>query len=262
LTVHFCDITGFTSIAERMPPDELLQLLSECLGELSEEILNSGGTIDKYIGDNIMAFWGAPEPLSDHARRACRAVLANRIRMACLRDRWSARGLPPMHVRIGLHTGDVIVGNMGSEHRLDYTVLGDAVNVSSRLENLNRLYGTEILISETTRRAAGENLVARPIDWVRVAGREQSLQIFEPLGFRDEMDQAEAEQACRIAEVSERALNYYHAREWRKAINELDEVLILLPRDGAAGVLRARCEHYKKTPPPHLWDGADQTYKF
>jgi adenylate cyclase len=261
LTVHFCDIAGFTAIAENLPPDELLKLLSECLGELSEEITLSGGTIDKYIGDNIMAFWGAPEPLEDHAARACHALLRNRERMKRLRERWSERSLPSLYTRMALHTGQVIVGNIGSEHRLNYTVLGDTVNVASRLENLNRLYGTEILISETTQRAVGEELIARPVDWVRVAGREEALLIHEPFGFREELDDATLRRACEVKKISERALSHYRARRWGEAITNFNDVLLLLPNDGVATVLKTRCERYQDNPPGSDWRGADQTTK-
>lgn len=261
LTIHFCDIAGFTSIAEKLPPDELLSLLSECLGELSDEIMLSHGTIDKYIGDSIMAFWGAPEPLPDHALRACRAVLRNRECMMRLRQSWSERGLPLLHTRMALHTGSTLVGNIGSRHRLNYTVMGDTVNVASRLENINRLYGTEILISETTRHAAGEILLARPVDWVRVEGREGALQIFEPLGVSDEMSHADLQRALCIVELSESALKQYRARRWQEASSIFSELLEVVPQDSVASLLKSRCERFGSTPPVGAWDGVDQTFK-
>jgi len=261
LTVHFCDIAGFTTVAEKMSPQELLQLLSECLGELSEEITFSGGTIDKYIGDSIMAFWGAPEPLPDHAAIACRALLRNCRRMEKLRVRLQERQLPPLHVRMALHTGTVLVGNIGSEHRLNYSVIGDTVNVASRLENLNRLYGTSILISDATRQAIGAGLIARPVDWVRVEGREAALQIFEPFGFEGEMEPAEQERSLHVVEISERALALYRARRWQEAVECFDAILEILPGDSVAVLFKTSCQAYAQNPPPASWDGVEQTFK-
>ncbi len=261
LTVHFCDIAGFTSVAEKMSPQELLQLLSECLGELSEEITLSGGTIDKYIGDSIMAFWGAPEPLPDHAATACRALLRNCQRMDNLRTRLRERQLPPLYIRMALHTGTVLVGNIGSEHRLNYSVIGDTVNVASRLENLNRLYGTSILISDATRQAIGEKLIARPVDWVRVEGREGVLQIFEPFGFEGEMESADQQRYKQVVQISERASALYRARRWQEASQCFDAIQELLPGDGVATLFKTSCQAYAKNSPPESWDGVEQTFK-
>jgi len=261
LTVHFCDIAGFSAVAEKMPPHELLQLLSECLGELSEEITLSGGTIDKYIGDSIMAFWGAPEPLPDHATIACRALLRNCHRMEELRIRLLERNLPPLHVRMALHSGNALVGNIGSEHRLNYSVLGDTVNVASRLENLNRYYKTQILISDATREAIGEKLIARPVDWVRVEGREGTLEIFEPFGFEGEMTPGDEQRAKQVVEMSQQALELYRVRKWDEAARYFDAILEILPGDGVASLFKASCQVYSVNPPADEWDGVEQTFK-
>src|SRR5262249_36317373 len=138
------------------------------LQTLSEQILASGGTVDKYIGDAIMAFWGAPVDLPRHALAACTAAVRNQQALAVLRGRWLSEGKPPFHMRIGIHTGDVVVGNIGSARRLNYTVIGDAVNLASRLEGLNKYYGTQTLISDATHDEVKFNVVARPLDWVSV----------------------------------------------------------------------------------------------
>jgi putative heme-binding domain-containing protein len=179
LTVFFSDIADFTAITESMSGEELVDHLGEYLGALSEEVLAAGGTVDKYIGDALMAFWGAPTPNPAHALAACTAAQRGRQRLARLR--------PACHTRFGIHTGEVVVGNIGSANRLNYTVIGDAVNLASRLEGLNKVYGTEALISEETHRQAGDAVVARPLDWVAVKGRTRPVLVCELLGLSGEL---------------------------------------------------------------------------
>ena len=161
LTMFFCDIADFTTISERLSPEMLVTHLGEYLQALSGQVLATGGTVDKYIGDAIMAFWGAPMPNARHALAACTAAVRCQQILARLRPSWEAAGKPPFRARIGLHTGEVVVGNIGSVERLNYTVIGDAVNLASRLEGLNKYYGTAVMISETTYREAG-----RPASWL------------------------------------------------------------------------------------------------
>src|SRR5262249_26375049 len=150
LTIYFSDIADFTSISESMPPEALVAHLGEYLQAMSEQVLAAGGTVDKYIGDAVMAFWGAPLENAEHDRGAGTAAVRNQQPLRKLRERWQAEGKPPFRARIGIHTGEVIVGNIGSAARLNYTVIGDAVNLASRLEGLNKYYDTSILISEST----------------------------------------------------------------------------------------------------------------
>jgi adenylate cyclase len=150
LTIFFSDLEGFTSVAEQLPPETLVLLLGEYLEAMTDQILASGGTVDKYIGDAIMAFWNAPSSVADHALRGCTIALTNQRRLAELRESWRERGLPAFKVRIGLNTGEAFVGNIGSEARLDYTAIGDSVNLASRLEGLNKYFGTDIMISAST----------------------------------------------------------------------------------------------------------------
>ncbi len=262
LSIYFCDIVDFVGLAEQLKAADLLNLLGEYLGDLSQGISESGGTIDKYIGDSIMAFWGAPEPQENHAELACRAMLQNQERMKSLRRRWQERGLPPVHVRMAVHTGKVIVGNIGSEQRLNYTVIGDSVNVASRLEHLNRLYGTQSLISDVTFLAVADKLVVRPIDFVRVKGRNGIVQIFEPLGFRDAMSKDELLRAEELVALSIDMLSYYRSRLWDEALPCLYQILAAYPDDGVALLFKKRCEHFLKNPPPPNWDGVDYTAKF
>lgn len=190
LTICFTDIWGFTSIAERLPPEELVRILSEYLDELTAEIQASGGTVDKYTGDGVLAFWGAPEAREDHALAACSAALRFRDRVNHLNERRTEAGGPVLQTRIGIHTGEVVVGTIGSQVRLNYTVMGDAVNIASRMEQLNKTYGTEILISESTYVSAGRKPEVRQIDHVTIRGREQPILIYELVQVADAKPEA------------------------------------------------------------------------
>ena len=186
-----------TSIAETMAPDELVQLLSRYFDEMTQVIAAQGGTVDKFIGDAIMAFWGAPALTADHAARACEAALRSQRKLAELRAAPDPPGLANIRARIGIATGDVLVGNVGSHDRFNYTVMGDTVNLASRLEGLNKLYGTRILISDHTYQAAREHIVARPVGVVQVKGKRQCVEVWEPLCLACE-DDAVARELARL----------------------------------------------------------------
>lgn len=180
ITVMFADLEGFTPVSEMLTPEELVSLINEFLGEMTALILDEGGTIDKYEGDLIMAFFGAPIPLEDHAQRACRTALRMQARMRQLRKTWSRRGLPELRVRIGLHSGPAIVGNMGSEFRFNYTAMGDTVNLASRLEGANKEYGTYVMLSQVTRQMAGPSAFRfRDLGTTRVKGKKEEIDIYE-----------------------------------------------------------------------------------
>ena len=182
LTVMFADLEGFTPLSEQLEPKALVHLVNEFLTEMSSIILQQEGTIDKYEGDLIMAFFGAPLPLEDHAQRACRAALAMQVRMEQLRDQWKRQGLPELRVRIGLHSGLAVVGNMGSDFRFNYTAMGDTVNLASRLEGANKDFGTYTLISNTTRKQAGEQEFAyRNLGEIQVKGKSEMTAVYELL---------------------------------------------------------------------------------
>jgi adenylate cyclase len=185
VTVFFSDIRGFTTIAETLPPEALAELLNEYLGAMTDIVFRHEGLLDKYIGDAVMAFWGAPVPNPDHAARCCRAALDMLAALATLHERWRTAGLPLLHIRVGIHSGEAAVGNFGSARRFSYTAMGDSVNLASRLEGLNREYGTTILISEATLDAIGDEFLCREVDRVRVRGRSQPVGVYELLGRRD-----------------------------------------------------------------------------
>jgi len=188
ITIFFSDIRGFTTISETLGPEELVQLLNEYLSAMTEIIIEYKGTIDKYMGDAIMAFWGAPVPLEDHAYYACLACLAQLEHLKKLQDTWKERGLPVIEIGMGLNSGPAVVGNMGSSHRMEYTCMGDTVNLGSRLEGSNKMYGTNIIISEYTYEMVKDKVVARELDLVRVKGKSQPVRIYELIGITNPED--------------------------------------------------------------------------
>ncbi|HEX6103033.1 MAG TPA: adenylate/guanylate cyclase domain-containing protein [Alphaproteobacteria bacterium] len=252
LSVLFTDLAGFTGLSERLG-SAVVPILTQYLSRASAAIHAEGGTIDKFIGDAVMAFWGAPLPDSDHAVNACRAALRLREITAVLRAAGpeEARGLS---IRIGLNTGPMLVGNIGSEERLSYTVIGDAVNLASRLEGLNKLYGTEIIIGEATRTAAGPRIVARELDRVAVYGRSGSTRVYELIALAGTAGDAVA------AWISayERGLALYRERRWAEAISALQRVSGLKgAEDAPAALLIDRARHYMRLPPPGDWGGIE-----
>lgn len=251
MTVSFCDLADFTSVAEALSPEDLVRHLSEYFDTSSAEITATLGTVDKYIGDAIMAFWGAPAPSADHAAAACKAALRNQADLARLRPRWRLEGKPELRARIGIHTGEMIVGNIGSEARFNYTVMGDPVNVASRLEGLGKYYGAEILIGEPTYLDARPAVVARPVDWVSVKGKTEGLRIYELLALKGE----DRPEFAEVVALSGRALDLYRGRDWAGAIRHCEEVVRLRPGDGPGRVLIARCRAFLADPPADDWDG-------
>ncbi len=251
LTVFFSDIEGFTAIAERLPPEDLVEQLAEYLGEMNQQIREEQGTVDKFIGDSIMAFWGAPVPHPEHALAACRAALLCRDRLSGLQRKWREEGKPLFAQRIGINTGEVIVGNMGSAVRMNYTVVGDPVNTASRLEGLNRFYGTQIIIGQSTHELVKGGFVTRPLDLVSVKGRRTGIRVYE---LMDRVETAD-EKKKRVAELTTAALDAYLGRRWDEAIAGYERVLQLDAGDQAARLMLARCRHYREDPPPGDWNG-------
>ncbi len=188
ITVFFSDVRGFTSISESLSPEDLVQLLNDYLSVMTDLIIEYRGTIDKYMGDAIMAFWGAPVPEKDHAYLACVATLKQVKELKNLQDKWQAQGWPVIDVGAGLNTGYAVVGNMGSSHRMDYTVMGDTVNLGSRLEGTNKMYHTRIIISQYTYEKVKDRVIARELDNIRVKGKQEPVTIYELIELVDEAD--------------------------------------------------------------------------
>jgi adenylate cyclase len=251
ITVFFSDIASFTKISEQLPPEILIDVLSDYLNQMTQVMLDAGATVDKYIGDAIMAFWGAPHDQTDAALKACYAALGNQHQLIDLRAKWKASGLPEIRARIGLHTGEALVGNFGSENRLDYTAIGDTVNLAHRLEGLNEHYGTDILISEATRLEVGNQFLVRCIDRVAVKGREAGTIIFELI---KPLDEADAREIAFCTEF-ESALNQYFQADFDSAQKAFEEILKQYPDDGPGREMLRRCMLYAENPPPDDWDG-------
>jgi adenylate cyclase len=250
MTVLFSDVRNFTSLSEGLPPEELSRLMNEFLTPLTEAIHHNQGTIDKYMGDAIMAFWGAPlrDPLQ--ATHAVRAALEMVRRVETIQADFMARGWPAIRIGVGLNTGTMSVGNMGSEFRMAYTVLGDAVNLGSRLEGLTKQYGVDILISATTREAAGE-LVCREIDRVRVKGKHEPVAIYEPLGWPGEV----APESLAALRQHEHALSLYRSRNWDEAEKIFSGLLEEEPGRAIYSIYLGRMAGFRQAPPPNDWDG-------
>jgi adenylate cyclase len=251
VSMFFSDIAGFSTISESISEDALVELMGEYLGEMTTVILESGGTLDKYMGDAIMAFWNAPIPLEQHAHAACRVALRCQRKLRDLREDWERRGLPLIYARVGLHTGRVRVGNFGSKSRMDYTIIGDAVNLCARLEGLNRYYGTEILVGEETQVRVRDAMLFRPIDLVAVKGRVTPERIFELMAPRADATAAQRALAAGYAEALER----YLAQDFAGAAGRLDALLREHPEDRASQALRERCHELTERPPGPDWDG-------
>lgn len=246
LTIFFSDLEGFTGLSETKAPDELVKFLGKYFDDISKIISSEQGTIDKYMGDGIMAFWGAPSKVEDHAVRACVASIKCQRRVEEL-----ARQGTHLATRIGLATGVVLVGNVGSYERMNYTVMGDVANLASRIEGLNKQYGTFLMISEATYDLAKHAVVARPLDVVAVKGKKQGVPVYELLALREDKD-ATAE---RIAELSKTALDAYLDRRFDEAAATWSTILELRTGDQAATVMRDRALAFAAKPPPPEWTG-------
>jgi adenylate cyclase len=239
LTILFMDLAGFTTATERHG-HRLLPALADYLGGTSAVIAEEKGTIDKYIGDAVMAFWGAPLANEAHATDAIRAALRCQAVMAELREKWGREKRPLFEARIGINTGRVVVGNIGSPARLDYTVLGDPVNLASRLEGLSKTYGTAIIIGQTTFEHAKYDIVARRLDCVTVKGREEPVWIYEPLAMAEEAGAEEAERFAWVADY-ERGLDRYFERDWAGALELFRRVVGARGADAPAALFIERC---------------------
>ncbi|OPX21682.1 MAG: hypothetical protein B1H02_07245 [Candidatus Latescibacteria bacterium 4484_107] len=252
VTVFFSDIAGFTTISEGMEPDELVPFLNEYLTAMTEIVLKYGGTVDKFEGDAVMAFFGAPVPLPNHALAACKVALEMQKTLGTLRKKWDEEGLPEVRIRIGLDTGDVVVGNMGSKDKMDYTVMGDHVNTASRLEGVNKQYGTAIMLSEHTYRRVREEVIVRELDVTRVKGKNEALRIYELLALRSE---GVSEEVQKKLEQYTEALTLYRNRQWTAAEEAFRQILEQDSEDGPSKTYAARCRNYQENPPAEPWDG-------
>lgn len=254
-TVLFSDVRGFTAVAERLAPAELVALLNEYLTAMSDVVMEHGGIVDKYVGDLLMAEFGVPVPVEDHAVQACRAALRMRDELRRRREDWETRGMPALHARTGINTGTVLVGNLGSHRMMDYTCMGDHVNLASRLESLNNVYGTEIIVSEFTWREVSAHFVGREIDRVRVAGRDGVVAVHELLAAREVG--VDADTSALLKDFAA-ALALYRERRFGEALHAFGVLVERHPEDGPSAVYLERCRQHAAAPPPAEWDGAHQ----
>jgi len=252
VTVMFTDVVGFTTISERLTPAELVQLLNEYLTEMTDIILQHQGIIDKYEGDAIMAEFGVPVPYENHPYMACIAALEMQEKLNVLRNKWKDEGKPLLKARIGINTGEVIIGNMGSRDVFDYTVMGDHVNLGSRLEGANKFYGTEIMLSEFTYDYIKDGFYTRELDLIRVKGKEKPIRVFELIATKKiQLD----EKFIEMLDIYRKGLENYKAQDWDQAIDCFETCLKLRPNDTPSSEYRSRCIEYKFNSPGPDWDG-------
>jgi len=252
ISVMFSDIRGFTTISEKLDAQDLAHFLNLYLSDMTRIVFDRHGTLDKYIGDAVMAFWGAPFEEPGHATRACESSLDMMKRVGELQKQWKAEGKPHLDIGIGLNTGVASVGNMGSSLRYGYTALGDAVNLSSRLEGLNKDYGTHIIVNESTYKAVKDsNFIFRELDLIRVKGKLQPVTIYELVGRGSDASAETSELLARF--VAARTL--FQSRRWQEAQQAFQSILQSNPTDGPSRTYWKRCQEYLFDEPPLNWDG-------
>jgi class 3 adenylate cyclase len=254
MTALFSDVKGFTSIAEKLTPEHLVDLLNYYLSTMSDIILEQKGTIDKYQGDSIVSFFGAPLELEDHAIRACTAGIIMRRMEKDINKYILEKGISPspLLTRIGLNTGEMVVGNMGTQKKMNYTIISNAVNLASRLEGVNKQYGTWILASNSTIQETKGKLLTRRLDRVKVVGINEATLIHEILELKADA----ADYMFELVYLFHKAMDLFEAQNWKDAENAFNQVLKLYPNDGPSNLYLERCQKYGESPPAAGWDGS------
>jgi adenylate cyclase len=250
LTVLFSDLRGFTTLSEGLSPQETGSLLNVYFDAMIPIVFDHQGTLDKLMGDAIMAFFGAPRELKDHPQKAAETALEMIHRLKALRKESSQKGIEKLEVGIGLNTGQVTVGNLGSQNFMEYTVIGDTVNLGSRLEGLNKVYGTSIIVGENTAKRLDSQFVLRELDLVKVKGKEDAVAIFELVGFRHEVE----EERLKLIDHFHRGLQQYRNMEWAEAEKTFSEALNLFSADGPSRLYLERTQELLRCPPPPEWE--------
>lgn len=252
MTVIFSDVAGFTSISEKLTPQQLVVLLNEYLTAMTDIVLAHDGIIDKYEGDALMAEFGAPLPDEQHALKACHAALDMQVKLREMREKWKAEGRPELSARVGINSGPMVIGNMGSREIFDYTVMGDNVNLSSRLEGANKVYGTLIMCAEATRLMVADAIVTRELDVIRVKGKTEGVKIHEIVArASDDI----GEDRRRLLDTYTRGLEFWKARRWQEGADLFRAALEIDPEDGPSKLYLERCEEFIANPPGDDWDG-------
>lgn len=251
MTAFFSDIKGFSGIAEKLSPEKLVSLLNEYLGEMCDIIGMYEGVVDKFQGDAVMAFWGAPVETGKHAALACRASLVMQKKLLQLREKWQKGGKYELFVRMGINSGPMVVGNLGSNRRMNYTVMGDTVNLASRLEGTNKLYGTNILISEYTHHLVKDEFESRELDIIKVVGKNEPVIIHELIDLKGSV----GENIVKGVEIFESAIELYRKRQFEEATETFRQVLNFIPEDPPTKLYLNRCREFIKQQPPDDWNG-------
>ncbi|NQU04779.1 MAG: adenylate/guanylate cyclase domain-containing protein, partial [Calditrichaeota bacterium] len=252
MSVLFSDVQGFTTISERLTPEEIILLLNEYLTAMTNIVLANEGIIDKYEGDLVMAEFGAPIWNPDHAVQCCRTALQMQKKLAEMRVKWRSENRDALYCRVGLNTGDMIVGNMGSDEVFDYTVMGDSVNLASRMEGANKNYSTEIMIGHDTWAEVKEKFVTRPLDFIIVKGKTKPVTVFELLA---ENESELSESKLKALELFGEGLTLYKRCEFADARDIFHKALEVEPDDGPSATYVERCTGFIENPPSKDWDG-------
>lgn len=257
VTVFFSDIANFTTMSEGLQPEALVSQINDYLGAMTDIIMDLGGTLDKYVGDAIVAYFGAPLDMADHAAKACEAAIRMREKLPQLHKKWQAEGKPLADFRIGINTGYVVVGNVGCEKRFDYTILGDEVNLGSRLEGANKKYDTHTMISEATLSVVGDGFIVRELDLLRVKGKNKPVKVYELISRNGALSGEGQE----LLDRYNAGMALYWKREFGEALKEFDAALSVYAEDGPSKVYRQRCEVLRDFPPAPDWDGVFEMHE-
>ena len=253
----FSDIEKFSTVSEKLPAEYLILHLSEYFDEMTKEIMKHDGVIDKYIGDSVMAIWGAPNPDENQVINACNAALGCQKILEELKEKWAPLGKPPLPTRIGIHTGQAIVGNIGSQDRMNFTAIGDSVNIASRLEGANKYYGTKILVSENVEAIARGRILFRVIDKIAVKGRSSGIVVYEPLCSMKDADDKNYYKLIDLCAKAKEAFELYQNQEFEEALKHYRSMELLFPGlELSLEPLIKKCEEFKQTPPVD-WDGTN-----
>jgi adenylate cyclase len=252
VSILFSDIRGFTTLSEGLDARDTVNLLNDYFAEMVEIVIDHAGILDKYIGDAIMALFGAPFGKPDDADRALAVANDMMVALRSLNRRFQNQGRPTLKIGVGVATGDVVVGNIGSPLRMEYTVMGDRVNIASRLEGANKYYHTGILLDEATVKALKTQTLLREIDLLRVKGKDRPVAVYEALAYHDSLS---FPSMIEVLAAFNQGLQEYRKGNWPAAIKPFKTALQLNPQDGPSAVYLERCRFYSKTPPPADWDG-------
>ena len=257
VAIMFADIANFTHYSENLSPNDLVLQLNEYLGCFSSVIIRNEGTVDKYIGDAVMAYWNAPRHCDNYSFKACKTAIQGLQKLSFLQEKWVRLNKPIFKARVGINTGNVVLGNIGTEEHLSYTVIGDNVNLASRLEGLNKVYGTTIMISDVTLKACGDRLVTRPIDLVGVKGKDKKIMVHELLGIAGET----SESMIKFCGEFKTAFAAYVKKDWPAGLSLFQKLASENPDDKLCQIYVDRCRDYQQNPPDASWDGGYQFHE-